>query len=84
MINEKQCYQDAGSRKIREKDGVSWRGGEVRERHAPLLGKIPRNLHGASDLESLQGSMTRVSRPAAGKRRGLLRTFPPPASSWRP
>jgi len=29
MINEKQCYQDAGFREIRQDDGAGWRGGEV-------------------------------------------------------
>lgn len=28
MINGKQCCQDAGPRKIRERDGAGWRGGE--------------------------------------------------------
>lgn len=29
MINEKQHYQDAGFREIRQDDGAGWRGGEV-------------------------------------------------------
>lgn len=52
------------------------------EKRAPLMGKIPRNWAGVSDLESLQGSMSRVSCHAAGERRGLLGPLPPPASSW--
>lgn len=68
MINEKQCYQDAGSREIRENDGVGWRGWKVLGKECPTHGRDAKNLAGANDLESFQGRVTRVICPGAGKR----------------
>lgn len=48
------------------------------ERYAPLMGEIPRNLTGANDLESFQGSMTGVICPGAGKEAYSERSLPLP------
>ena len=57
-----------------------WAVGEGRglERYAPLMGEIPRNLTGANDLESFQGSMTGVICPGAGKEAYSERSLPLP------
>ena len=84
MINTKKCYQDAGFIEIRENDRAGWRVGEVPGKVCYSHGQDAKESGWCQRLRILSGENDQGQWSWRWKRRGLLRIFPPAASSWRP